>query len=191
MFWNLNFTIIPAIHVIKISYHQRKVLPKNFRKTFWPNSFFGLHFLHLIIWLMELWLNNHCQYNTPACQNKLMKISLILLAYKLTLWIRKNRTRPLVFKLILFLKMSLSIFSIIIIQLLKDGADWSYIALMSWSSLAGHFFSIFDLMYSLEIFSEIGRGQTKIDGASKRFSIAAQWQELSYLNAQPTPQTKQ
>ena len=94
MFWNLNFTIIPAIHVIKISYHQRKVLPKNFRKTFWPNSFFGLHFLHLIIWLMELWLNNHCQYNTPACQNKLMKISLILLAYKLTLWIRKNRTIP-------------------------------------------------------------------------------------------------
>ena len=80
--------------MIKISYHQRKVLPKNFRKTFWPNSFFGFHFLHLIIWLMELWLNNHCQYNTPACQNKLMKISLILLAYKLTLWIRKNRTIP-------------------------------------------------------------------------------------------------
>ena len=79
--------------MIKISYHQRKVLPKNFWKTFWPNSFFGFHFLlHLIILLLELWLNNHCQYDTPACQNKLVKISLILQAYKLTLWIRKNLT---------------------------------------------------------------------------------------------------
>ena len=79
--------------MIKISYHQRKVLPKNFWKTFWPNSFFGFHFLlHLIILLLELWLNNHWQYDTPACQNKLVKISLILQAYKLTLWIRKNLT---------------------------------------------------------------------------------------------------
>ena len=88
--WTL---LIPAILVIKISYHQRKVLPKNFWKTFWPNSFFGFHFLlHLIILLLELWLNNHCQYDTPACQNKLVKISLILQAYKLTLWIWKNLT---------------------------------------------------------------------------------------------------